>query len=120
MSSKLAVDLAPMARLFKALSDETRLRMVALLTQGELCVCHFQDLLDLPQPTISRHLAILRAAGTVKTRRDGAWIHYSIAEQDDPECAHQLTSLCEQFADRKLLKRDRDRLVVLRGRRECK
>jgi ArsR family transcriptional regulator len=119
MSSKLAVDLAPMARLFKALSDETRLRMVALLTQGEMCVCHFQEILDLPQPHISRHLAILRAAKVVDTRREGSWIHYSISEQDDPECARQLESLCEQFADRKLLKRDRARLVTLRGRRDC-
>jgi ArsR family transcriptional regulator, arsenate/arsenite/antimonite-responsive transcriptional repressor len=119
MSRHLAVDLRPMARMFKALGDDTRLRIVALLTQGELCVCHLEDVLEVPQPNVSRHLAILRTAGLVEARREGTWMHYSLAEREDPECAHQIDALCKQFGNRKLLKRDLEKLVNLRGRRDC-
>jgi ArsR family transcriptional regulator, arsenate/arsenite/antimonite-responsive transcriptional repressor len=119
MSRHLAVDLRPMARMFKALGDETRLRIVALLTQGELCVCHLQEVLEAAQPNVSRHLGILRAAGVVDSRRDGSWIYYSLSEQEDPECAQQIAALCQQFASRKLLKRDMERLVGIRSRRDC-
>src|SRR5688500_3673499 len=100
-----------MARMFKALGDETRLRIAALHTQGDLCVCHLPDVLEVPQPTVSRHLAILRAAGVVDSGRDGTWIHYSLAEQEDPECERQVEALCKQFGNRKLLKRDLEKLV---------
>ena len=67
------------ARLFKALSDETRLRILALLTAGELCVCDLMAVLDLPQSTVSRHLAYLRNAGLVEDRRQGVWMYYRLA-----------------------------------------
>jgi len=64
---------------FKALGDPVRLRLFSLLASGnELCVCHLTDALQLPQSTVSRHLAILRNAGLVDTRRDGKWIHYRL------------------------------------------
>lgn len=66
--------------LFKALSDETRLRIIVLLSEKELCVCQIEAALRLPQVKVSRHLAILRYAGLVKDRRDGLWIYYSLAE----------------------------------------
>src|SRR5688500_20146371 len=64
---------------FKALADATRLRILALLGGNEVCVCHIHDSLGLPQPTVSRHLAYLRRAGLVDTRRDGIWMHYQLS-----------------------------------------
>ena len=64
--------------LFKALGDRTRLRILALLAAGEVCVCNIHESLGLPQPTVSRHLAYLRRAGLVDTRRDGVWMHYRL------------------------------------------
>ncbi|MBN1613159.1 MAG: metalloregulator ArsR/SmtB family transcription factor [Deltaproteobacteria bacterium] len=67
------------ATLFKSLEDETRLRIMGLLLGvGELCVCHIIEVLQLPQSTVSRHLAILKNSGWLKDRREGVWIHYSI------------------------------------------
>ena len=65
--------------LFKALGDRTRLRILALLAAGEVCVCNIHESLGLPQPTVSRHLAYLRRSGLVETRRDGVWMHYRLA-----------------------------------------
>jgi ArsR family transcriptional regulator, arsenate/arsenite/antimonite-responsive transcriptional repressor len=67
------------AILFKALSEEIRLRILALLVDGELCVCDLMAVLSLPQSTISRHLASLRHAGLVEGRRQGIWMHYRLA-----------------------------------------
>ena len=65
---------------FKALGDPVRLRLFYLLSlTDELCVCHLTDALELPQSTVSRHLAVLRHAELVDTRRDGKWIHYRLA-----------------------------------------
>src|SRR5262252_8942198 len=69
---------------FKALADKTRLRILALLGNNEVCVCHIHDSLGLPQPTVSRHLAYLRRTGLVDTRRDGVWMHYQVARSLDP------------------------------------
>jgi ArsR family transcriptional regulator len=66
--------------LFSALSDETRLRIIVLLSEKELCVCQIEAALGLPQAKVSRHLTVLRYASLVKDRRDGLWIYYSLAE----------------------------------------
>lgn len=66
--------------LFRALSDETRLRITVLLSKKELCVCHLEWALGLPQAKVSRHLTVLRNAGLVKNTRKGLWIFYSLAE----------------------------------------
>ncbi len=71
------------ARLFKALSDETRLRILALLCRGELCVCELMAVLELPQSTVSRHLAYLRNASLVLDRRQGVWMYYRLAPGED-------------------------------------
>lgn len=70
--------------LFKALADGTRLRILGLLLDGEVCVCHIHESLGLPQPKISRHLAYLRRTGLVEARKDGLWVHYRLARMDDP------------------------------------
>ena len=69
---------------FKALADKTRLRILALLGNNEVCVCHLHDSLGVPQPTVSRHLAYLRRARLVDVRRDGVWMHYQISKSLDP------------------------------------
>lgn len=66
-------------QLFKALADETRLRILNLLIQKELCVCQVVQALDIGQSKASRHLAVLKNAGLVQDRRDGSWTHYSLA-----------------------------------------
>lgn len=71
-------DLSYMANLYMALADQTRLRLLLQMYGGEVCVGDFTDALGDSQPKISRHLAYLRNAGIVNTRRDGKWIHYSI------------------------------------------
>ena len=63
---------------FQALADRTRLRLLNLMSEREVCVCYFVEVLDQPQSKISRHLAYLRACGLVAPRRDGKWMHYSI------------------------------------------
>ena len=75
--------LADLNTALRALADPTRLRILALLGSGEVCVCHIHDALNVPQPTASRHLAYLRRAGLVDTRKDGPWVHYSLATMQD-------------------------------------
>ena len=76
--------LASLEVLFKALADQTRLRILALLARGEVCVCDIHETLRIPQPRASRHLAYLRKAGLVSDRKDGLWVHYRLAPLDDP------------------------------------
>ena len=66
-------------RFFQALGDGTRLRLLNLMGDQELCVCYFVEILGEPQPKVSRHLAYLRSAGIVVARREGKWMHYRIA-----------------------------------------
>ncbi len=79
----------PLEVVFAALADRTRLRLLNLMSGGEVCVCFFVEVLDEPQPKVSRHLAYLRRAGLVHARRDGKWIHYGIAP-DLPKAAQQI------------------------------
>src|SRR5258705_8817253 len=65
-------------RFFQALGDNTRLRLLNLMGEQEICVCYFVEVLDQPQPKISRHLAYLRSAGLVAARREGKWMHYRL------------------------------------------
>jgi len=80
------------AQFFKALSEEPRVRILALLLGGELCVCDLMAVLQLPQSTISRHLAYLRNTGWVETRPLGVWMYYRLAEMPTP-LARELVEL---------------------------
>jgi len=89
-----------METVFRALADQTRLRILGLLLTGEVCVCHIHDSLRISQPKASRHLAYLRQAGLVATRREGLWVHYRMATLPDAvlevvrsTVAHALTHL---------------------------
>jgi ArsR family transcriptional regulator, arsenate/arsenite/antimonite-responsive transcriptional repressor len=68
--------------LYKAFADPVRLRLLNLLAHGEVCVCHLHEALELPQSTVSRHLAYLRKRKLVLGRKDGLWVHYRLAKAD--------------------------------------
>lgn len=114
------LDVRPVSRLFKALGDETRLRIVALLAHGELCVCHVQEALGLTQPNASRQLGILKNAGIVDSRRDGTWTYYSLTRQADGHCSRHLETLVRTFAAQAVLKKDVERLLEVRGPAACR
>jgi ArsR family transcriptional regulator len=114
LSSTTDLDVRPLTRLFRALGDETRLRIVALLSHGELCVCHIETALDLNQSTASRHLGILKSAGIVDSRREGTWVYYALTEQDHATVAQALDVLTKAFGAERALRTDHARL-----RRSC-
>lgn len=93
-------------RMFMAFADETRLRILHLLTRGELCVCDLHDTLKLPQSRVSRHLAYLRDAGLVQVRRNGLWKHYSLATAEGKFHRGLIDCLKGCFDEVAILKRD--------------
>ncbi len=101
---------ADLVTLLQALGDPTRLRLLNLLRAGELCVCYFVAVLGEPQPKISRHLAYLRRAGVVAARREGKWMHYSLAKPDDPAMAKVLEAALHASVEDKRIQRDREHL----------
>ncbi|MEA2489270.1 MAG: ArsR family transcriptional regulator, arsenate/arsenite/antimonite-responsive transcriptional [Acidobacteriota bacterium] len=93
--------------LFAALADGTRLRLLNLLNAGEVCVCYFVEILGESQPKISRHLAYLRRVGLVNARRDGKWIHYSLAHPDDPAASSVVDATLAAITNDRQMQRDR-------------
>ena len=81
------------SRFFKALADETRLRILKLLEVREMCVCEVMVALDLTQPTASHHLGILENAGLVKDRKEGKWVFYSQSNPNLIKSMHKLNVL---------------------------
>jgi ArsR family transcriptional regulator, arsenate/arsenite/antimonite-responsive transcriptional repressor len=92
---------------FKALADKTRLRILALLGNNEVCVCHLHDSLGLPQPTVSRHLAYLRRSGLVAVRRDGVWMHYQVSRSLDPVVQRVVNAAVDALNEVSTTDRDR-------------
>ena len=99
--------------MFKALADVTRLRILGLLLDGEVCVCHIHDSLGVPQPRVSRHLAYLRRAGLVEPRRDGLWVHYRLARLDDPVMQALLEAAGHALGHLDTRAKDRQRLSAV-------
>lgn len=97
-------------RSFQALGDTTRLRLLNLLAEQEVCVCYFVEILGGPQPKISRHLAYLRKAGIVSTRRDGKWMHYRIIMPPHAGASQVLRQTLEFLKEDKAMQADRARL----------
>ena len=97
--------------LFRALADRTRLRLINLMGEDEVCVCFLVEALKLTQPKISRHLAYLRRAGLVAARREGKWMHYRLAAPPDARAAAIFTSVRSSIAEDKEMRLDRGRLV---------
>ena len=106
------------AEFFKSLADETRLRLLLLLHEGrEHCVCDLMHALDMPQSTVSRHLAYLKRSGWLQDRRGGVWMYYSLNRERDGFFQAQLALLVNRLADNEVSRRDRERLVAyLRGK----
>jgi ArsR family transcriptional regulator, arsenate/arsenite/antimonite-responsive transcriptional repressor len=96
--------------LLRALADRTRLRLINLMGDAELCVCYFVEVLETNQPKISRHLAYLRRAGVVTARRQGLWMHYRVAVPPDSHAARVLQEVRASLADDPEMQRDRERL----------
>ncbi len=113
-------DVRPLTKLFRALGDETRVRIVALLVHGELCVCHVEKALDISQPNCSRQLGILKSAAIVDSRRDGSWVYYRIAEQEYESLTNVLGVLSKTFGSERALRADHARLKKNCGPNACK
>lgn len=101
---------ANLAGLFAALADETRLRLLNLIGGREVCVCYFVEILRQGQPKISRHLAYLRKAELVEARREGKWMHYRMAPQEDAAAASILDAVLDSLRNDKQMQADRARL----------
>lgn len=105
---------------FKALSDEIRLRIVMLLTYGELCVCDLMEILREPQSKISRHLAYLKHSGITENRRVGVWMHYRLKDSQNGIFKAQVDFLREKLSPLPQFRTDRDRLFELKKQGGCK
>ena len=86
-------------KIFKALSDETRIRLLKLLQQRELCVCELMQALNMTQSRVSRNLGILKDAGLVRDRRDGLWVHYSLDQKSFNSYATPILELLKEWVN---------------------
>lgn len=100
-----------MERFFQALGDHTRLRLLNLMGEQEICVCYFVEILDQGQPKISRHLAYLRRAGIVEARREGKWMHYRIVMPPNLGAAQVLRQTLAWLKEERTMQADRSRLT---------
>ena len=100
-----------MERVFQALGDKTRLRLLNLMGDQEICVCYFVEILGGPQPKISRHLAYLRNAGIVAARREGKWMHYRIVMPPNIGATQVLRQTLDWLRDEKTMLADKARLT---------
>ena len=98
-----------MESFYMALADKTRLRLLNLMRDEEVCVCFFTEVLGDSQPKISRHLAYLRNAGTVKARREGKWMHYSIVEPADDGAKRVLREVLAWLDDQDEMRVEREK-----------
>jgi ArsR family transcriptional regulator, arsenate/arsenite/antimonite-responsive transcriptional repressor len=99
--------------LFKALADRTRLRVINLIGDDEVCVCFFVEALKTNQPKISRHLAYLRRAGLVSPRREGKWMHYRLVEPPDLHAANIFHEVRELLMNNPEMQRDKERFAKI-------
>lgn len=97
--------------LFKALADHTRLRLINLMGDAEVCVCFFVAVLKTSQPKISRHLAYLRQARIVSARREGKWMHYRLVDPPDEHAARIFREVRDALSEHPELQRDREKLT---------
>ena len=105
----------------KALSDPSRVRVLKLLEDGELCVCEIQKVLGLAQSTASKHMKLLEDAGLVERKRQGTWILYTLANGDETEYANiMLINMRNWLNDDKELKMMRSALPEAAVLRDCR
>ena len=97
-----------LANVIKALSDETRLRVMKLLEEREICVCELMQVLDMSQPRVSRHLSVLKNAGLVDDRREGKWVYYSLCKKTDNDEVKTILKATSKLAnDNSVVRRDK-------------
>ena len=108
----LVKDIEALTTVYAALADATRLRILSLLGDDEICVCHIHAALESPQPTVSRHLAYLRRSGLVETRRDGIWMHYRLARIENPVVAAVVAAARHALTHTAVSGKDERRLQV--------
>ncbi len=96
---------------FAALADRTRLRLLNLMRDGEVCVCFFAEALDTNNPKISRHLAYLKRASLVIGRRDGKWMHYRINQPAEASATEIFAATMNLLEHDKQMTADRKRLI---------
>jgi ArsR family transcriptional regulator len=101
-----------LGHLFRALADPTRLRLLNLIADREICVCYFVEILRISQPKVSRHLAYLRRAGIVASRREGKWMHYRLVTPNDDAVASILHETLKLLKKKPEMRRDVSRLGV--------
>lgn len=106
-------NLLEMEILFLALADKTRLRLLNLMRDDEVCVCYFTEVLSESQPKISRHLAYLRNAGIVSARREGKWMNYKIEFPDNDFAAQMLFDTLDWLASQKDMLNDYEKLAQI-------
>lgn len=111
MYSVARKDQFDMEQFFQALGDTTRLRLLNLMGEQEVCVCYFVEILGAPQPKISRHLAYLRNAGIVSARREGKWMHYRIVMPPHAGATEILWQTLAWMKGDKAMQADRARLT---------
>lgn len=99
--------------LFRALADRTRLRLMNLMGEDEVCVCFLVEALKLNQPKISRHLAYLRRAGLVAARREGKWMHYRLSAPPDARATAIFAAVRSGLSGDSVMQSDRSRLVKI-------
>ncbi len=109
----MAVELV---KIYECLCEPTRLRLLHVLRQGPLCVCHFQDVLREPQVKISKHLGYLKARGLVACEREGNWMVYSLPAKPSAELAANLACLQDCGREEPVFRRDLERLRKLAPR----
>ena len=98
---------------FQALADRTRLRLINLIDGDEVCVCFFVEVLGTNQPKISRHLAYLKRAGLVTTRREGNWMHYRLAQIPDERAGKLFSEVLDFISKDPEMLSDRERMIKI-------
>ena len=107
------------SQLYRALADETRLRIVNLLLEGELCICELTEILKMTQSKVSRHMAYLRHSGIVNDRREAVWVYYSLAEPKNKVHRCQLKCIQNCFDAYPILKKDLKKLKEIKAKKAC-
>jgi ArsR family transcriptional regulator len=100
-------------KIFKALSDSNRIRIVKMLQRKSLCVCEIKDVLNLATSTVSKHLSILREAGLITDWKDGKWINYKINPEPESLASNALLYVQMQIEDDETIKSDRKKINVV-------
>jgi len=107
------------AQIYKALSEQMRLRMLMLLTQGELCVCDIMAVLDEPQSKVSRNLAYLKHSGLIQGKRVGTWMHYFVRDPLDDLASAHIEFLKKELSRLDWARADVEKMLAVQAQKLC-